>query len=645
MRGSQQWRLALGLVFFGVAAGCRTLPRPPPLLDGGLVSSPLLPPEQERAAQAHALFSTGIHHELADEYDLAYEAYRRAAELDPRNERLVLRMASTLVLQRRTDEALRAVEEYLQRNPLSESALLWLATFYGSTGDQDRVIQLFRQMTRQFPQKPLGWLQLAAAISRGGDPQAAAEILETGLAQARPPTAIRQELVRLQLERMKESPDSASKSQFRQQAIALLRQVEAEMPGDAETLYALGDLLVKDAQLADAILVYEKIERLRPGDLQVKQRLARAFLAMDDQPKAIAMLENLAQTRKTPGDVHYYLAELYLQAGDPTNAIVHFRTAADHSPSDPAPWLKLAALQAETDGDDAAAILAEALGQMPGNPKLLEVLALVRLNQKRYAQSADLMKQAYDATAAQDPDAIPSNLFFYNYAVVCTHLRRTDEAAGWLQKAIEQEPVLLDLYMQRVMTGTQTFRRSATDILRHLASLPSTESAAIHAQLANLLLAQEKPAQAIREFELAAEIVRLDPLQASSLGPRFHFWFGVALDQGRQSERAVEQFETCLRLDPDYADALNYLAYLWATQGVRLDDALRHIQSALSLDPENPAYLDTLGWIYHQQGRYAEALDLLQQADRLRPGDPEILGHIEKTREKLAPPPSPESEK
>ena len=79
MNGLRQWRLALGLVLFSVAAGCRSLPSPPPLLDGGLVSSSALLPDQARLAQAYAYYSTGIHHELADEYALAYEAYRKAA--------------------------------------------------------------------------------------------------------------------------------------------------------------------------------------------------------------------------------------------------------------------------------------------------------------------------------------------------------------------------------------------------------------------------------------------------------------------------------------------------------------------------------------------------------------------------------------
>ena len=276
-------------------------------------------------------------------------------------------------------------------------------------------------------------------------------------------------------------------------------------------------------------------------------------------------------------------------------------------------------------------------GNMPGDPKILEVLALVRMQQKRFDEAAALLQQVYDATDGRDPKATPSRLFYYNFAVACTHLRRTQDAARWLHGAVEQEPALLDLYMQRVLTGTGTFRKNAAGVLHALADIPSTESAAIRAHLANLYLAQDKPVSAIREFEAALAIVEKEPLQAAVLNPRFYFWFGVALDQAKKTERAIEMLETCLANDPEFADALNYLAYLWAVRGERLDEALRHAQTALALDPRNAAYLDTLGWIYYQQGRYADALQYLQQADALQPNDAEILTHIEKVRGKLAP--------
>lgn len=637
MRSSHPWCLALGLVLFGVAAGCRSLPSPPPVGAGGLVSSPTLLPEQERDAQAHAFYAIGIHHELLEEYPEAYEAYRQAVLLNPGNERLILRLASTLVLQRKTDEALRAVEGFLKQHPASEGALLWLATFYGTTGDSDRVVQLFRQMTRQFPRKPIGWLQLAAAVGKTDGADAAFDILNQGLSQAVPATALRQELVRLILERMQTTDDPERLRQDRQQAIALLRRISDDLPGEIDTLYTLGDLLVKEEAMEEAIRVYEKIERLQSGDLKVKQRLASTFLAMDDPERAIAVLEQLARENPEAGTVHYYLGEIYLQSGQYDLAAKHFRMAAANSPEDPTPWLKLAAIEAESDDKRAVATLNEGLEKMPGNPKLLEVLGLVRLNQKRYAQAERLMQQVYDTVTAKDPDAIPSNLFFYNYALICTHRRETKQAAVWLQRAIEQEPALLELYVQRAMTGTLTFRAAATRVLKALSKLPSTEAAAVQAHLATFYLAQEKPEKAIRAFETAIDITRKDPLQASILTPRFHFWFGVACDQAKQTDRAVEQFETCIRLDPTYADALNYLAYLWANLGVRLEEATRHIQSALNLDPENSAYLDTYGWILHRQGDNTRALELLLQADKLRPGDPEIQEHIRTVRDLLTP--------
>ena len=72
-------------------------------------------------------------------------------------------------------------------------------------------------------------------------------------------------------------------------------------------------------------------------------------------------------------------------------------------------------------------------------------------------------------------------MFFYNFATVCTHLRRTAEAAEWLRRGSEQEPAVLDLFLQRAMTGTATYRRNAIAVLRALSAIPNTESATVRA--------------------------------------------------------------------------------------------------------------------------------------------------------------------
>ena len=52
---------------------------------------------------------------------------------------------------------------------------------------------------------------------------------------------------------------------------------------------------------------------------------------------------------------------------------------------------------------------------------------------------------------------------------------------------------------------------------------------------------------------------------------------------------------------------LNYLGYMNADRGVRLEEALQLIEKAVALDPENGAYLDSLGWALFRLDRLDEA--------------------------------------
>ncbi|MDR0993020.1 MAG: tetratricopeptide repeat protein [Verrucomicrobiota bacterium] len=645
MRSTRLCSLALGLACCGLV-GCRSLPNPPSLEDGGLVSFPLTS-GQEEAAQAYAFYSTGLHYELIGDFASAREAYQRGVDIAPENEELLLRLASTLVLQLQAEDALRMVEAYVARHPDAENSTRWLLHFYQSTGEGARAIQLARQLTVRFPEKPMGWLQLASAMVQNGEDvsddtdataDAVSEVLRQGISVAQPPIDIQRSLVRIQLARARESrTPEAKRLALQRNSIQLLQDISRDHPGDMETLYTLGDLLVQDEQYDAAITVYERMEQLEPTDVGIKQRIALAYLGAGKTNNAIAVLERAVQSGGGT-QTHLQIAELYLQNGDFPHAMEHLRLVSRAQPQDPAAWLKMAAIQAETgESEDAVSTLQEALEHLPDHPMVLEVMAVIRLGQNQYTQAARLLDKVYEMATAENPDAVPSPLFFYNYAVATTHLRRTKDAAEWLRRGVAHDPGLLGLFFQRSLTSTETFRRSATSVLRSFAELAPKEAALAYFYLANLYLSQEKPSSAVKAFENALRVVDQSPLQgAGLLNPQFYFWYGVALEQDGQLEKAVEQFETALALEPEYADALNYLAYLWALHGIRLDEALRHIQTALALDPNNTAYLDTLGWIYYKQGRLQEALTYLRKADQLRPNDPEIQDHIQEVQDALS---------
>jgi len=83
-----------------------------------------------------------------------------------------------------------------------------------------------------------------------------------------------------------------------------------------------------------------------------------------------------------------------------------------------------------------------------------------------------------------------------------------------------------------------------------------------------------------------------------------------------------------LAANPRNAPVLNYLGYMLADRGVRLEEAVELVQRALAEDPHNGAYLDSLGWAYFKQGRLAEAETYLRKAVARQSQDPTIREHL-----------------
>ncbi|HKY33674.1 MAG TPA: tetratricopeptide repeat protein [Candidatus Polarisedimenticolia bacterium] len=108
----------------------------------------------------------------------------------------------------------------------------------------------------------------------------------------------------------------------------------------------------------------------------------------------------------------------------------------------------------------------------------------------------------------------------------------------------------------------------------------------------------------------------------------------VYLAAGARRERAGDvkaarrHLEQAIALDPGNAVALNYLGYMLAERGERLDDAIRYIRRALERDPDNGAYLDSLGWAYFRKGDYGRAETSLQEARRAMDDEPAIHEHL-----------------
>ena len=103
---------------------------------------------------------------------------------------------------------------------------------------------------------------------------------------------------------------------------------------------------------------------------------------------------------------------------------------------------------------------------------------------------------------------------------------------------------------------------------------------------------------------------------------------GSVYEREKKYEQAEEAFKQVLAGDPQNAVALNYLGYMLADRGVRLDEALNYVKKAIELDPANGAYLDSLGWAYFKLGKYDLAEENLSKAVQRTPNDPTVQDHL-----------------
>ena len=87
-------------------------------------------------------------------------------------------------------------------------------------------------------------------------------------------------------------------------------------------------------------------------------------------------------------------------------------------------------------------------------------------------------------------------------------------------------------------------------------------------------------------------------------------------------------FREALSVEPESAPVLNYLGYMNADRGVRVEEALALIQKAIALDPENGAYLDSLGWAMFRLDRMDQAEQFLRRAVDKPGANAVVLDHL-----------------
>jgi tetratricopeptide (TPR) repeat protein len=153
-----------------------------------------------------------------------------------------------------------------------------------------------------------------------------------------------------------------------------------------------------------------------------------------------------------------------------------------------------------------------------------------------------------------------------------------------------------------------------------LAQAPNDQDAAV--TLADLLRADERYDESVKVLD---GLIGSRPETANW---KLLYMRAVDFEESDHWDEAERDLQLALKQRPDEPELLNFLGYSWIDRGVRLPEAIAMVQRAVDLQPQSGAIIDSLGWGYYRMGDYGAAVEKLEAAVVLEPGDPDVNNHL-----------------
>tara|TARA_Y100000992_G_scaffold270873_1_gene211461 strand:+ start:1645 stop:3330 length:1686 start_codon:yes stop_codon:yes gene_type:complete len=92
-------------------------------------------------------------------------------------------------------------------------------------------------------------------------------------------------------------------------------------------------------------------------------------------------------------------------------------------------------------------------------------------------------------------------------------------------------------------------------------------------------------------------------------------------------EKADEDLLNALKIKPNDAYILNYLAYSWLERDYKINEAIEMLKVAYSSENNDPYIIDSIGWGYYLINDFLKAEEFLKRAVELMPDDPIVNDH------------------
>lgn len=200
---------------------------------------------------------------------------------------------------------------------------------------------------------------------------------------------------------------------------------------------------------------------------------------------------------------------------------------------------------------------------------------------------------------------------------------RFESSLKGLRKVLELDPENLEVHY---LIGIAYLKNdNYRQAISHLENVIHSEFSYLHVQHANMLLGYahnhlEDYEAAIASFD---NVLAINFNNDGALAAQAHVLFKMG-----QNDKALDNLEKALSINPDNLNARNSLAYILGETDQDLERAMQEAIHVTRQEPGNYVYQDTLGWIYHKKGKEELARETLQRALEMSPDNEEIKDHL-----------------
>jgi tetratricopeptide (TPR) repeat protein len=480
-----------------------------------------------------------------------------------------------------------------QNNPVAHNVV---GIALARQGNFESALTHFRAAVEAYPQYPDGYCGLGATLANLGKIEEAVQNYETAL-QLNPNYPMAHNNLGACLWRLGN----------REQALAHYAEALRLAPNFADAHLNLGRALLADGNFPGAVEHLSQAARLNPGDPLISPALAQAWLKEGKFAEAEACLRDGIRLRPADALAHLNLAELLVLAGRKDEALQEYAEVVHLQPGSPGVQFSMAdLLLGQGKFEEAATHFSEAVRLQKDFPEAFAGLGRALALQGKFGSAETQFREAlrFSPTNVEWQVTLASTLMMTG---------KTNDAKAAYARALQLDPRLVEHNIQAGKTFAAQGQFEAA-LARFSTAVELNPDNAEGQENLGLTLGQlSKVDEAIPHFQ---KLIELRPDAEA-----YHHLALARLMQGNPKE-AISNYERALKLKPDWAAAMNDLAWTLATDShteVRnAPEAVRLAEHACQLvDGKEARYLGTLDAAYAAAGRFPEAIATAEKARAL----------------------------